>query len=81
MARYALGCHLGDAKALGLPGDPAPLSEPADIRQRLEHQLDLVIDSGSCGVEPSTVIDLTGDAPQVLRKGKGTLAPFAVEAV
>jgi len=44
-------------------------------------ELDLVIDAGPCGVEPSTVIDLTGDAPSVLRKGKGSLEPFAVEPV
>lgn len=66
---------------LSLPGESTPLSEPHDIRNRLEPELELVIDSGSCGVEPSTVIDLTGDAPQVLRKGKGSLAPFAVEPV
>jgi len=40
-----------------------------------------VIDAGSCGTESSTVIDLTGDAPLVLRRGKGSLAPFAVEPV
>src|SRR5881628_3007120 len=51
------------------------------LRARLERELDLVIDAGSCGTEPSTVIDLTGDAPLVLRKGKGSLAPFAVEPV
>ena len=45
-----------------------------DIRAALEHQLDLVIDSGPCGIEPSTVIDLTGEAPVVLRAGKGSLA-------
>jgi tRNA threonylcarbamoyl adenosine modification protein (Sua5/YciO/YrdC/YwlC family) len=66
---------------LSLPGEPAPLSDPQDIRMKLERALDLVIDSGSCGTEPSTVIDLTGDAPNVLRKGKGSLAPFAVEPV
>lgn len=66
---------------LALPGDAMPLSEPQDIRQRLERQLDLIIDAGSCGTEPSTVIDLTADEPQVLRKGKGSLAPFAVEPV
>lgn len=66
---------------LALPGDAQPLSDPDEIRQRLEHPLDLIVDSGSCGVEPSTVIDLTGDTPLVLRKGRGSLAPFAVESV
>jgi len=64
-----------------LPGAAAPLSDPQEIRAALEHQLDLVIDAGPCGVEASTVIDLTGDTPAVLRKGSGSLAPFAVEAV
>ena len=66
---------------LSLPGETRPLSEPREIRQRLERELDLVIDAGPCGVEPSTVIDLTGDAPSVLRKGKGSLEAFAVEPV
>ena len=64
-----------------LPGVATPLSDPHDIRDALEHQLDLVIDAGPCGVEASTVIDLTGDTPVLLRKGSGSLAPFAVEAV
>lgn len=64
-----------------LPGGAAPLSDPQEIRAALEHQLDLVIDAGPCGLEASTVIDLTGATPVVLRKGSGSLAPFAVEAV
>ncbi len=64
-----------------LPGASLPLSDPHEIRAALEHQLDLVVDAGPCGVEPSTVIDLTGSTPVVLRKGSGSLAPFAVEAV
>ena len=64
-----------------LPGDAAPLSHPDEIRRRLEHELDLVIDSGDCGTEPSTIIDLTGAAPVVLRPGRGSLAPFTVESV
>jgi len=69
------------SSTLLLPQDAAPLSDPDDIRQRLENALDLVIDAGSCGLEPSTVIDLSGDVPRVLREGKGSLAPFAVERV
>jgi tRNA threonylcarbamoyl adenosine modification protein (Sua5/YciO/YrdC/YwlC family) len=64
-----------------LPGASLPLADPHEIRAALEHQLDLVIDAGPCGVEPSTVIDLIGETPVVLRKGSGSLAPFAVEAV
>ena len=66
---------------LTLPGDALPLADAQEIRERLEHELHLVIDAGSCGTEPSTVIDLTAETPLVLRKGKGSLAPFVVEAV
>jgi tRNA threonylcarbamoyl adenosine modification protein (Sua5/YciO/YrdC/YwlC family) len=66
---------------LSLPGTATPLSDPHDIREKLERELDLVIDGGSCGIEPSTVIDLTEETPRVLRAGKGSLAPFAVERV
>ena len=64
-----------------LPGDDAPLSDAQEIRSRLEGALDLVIDAGPCGTQPSTVIDLTEEPPRVLREGKGSLAPFAVEPV
>lgn len=56
---------------LQLPGDAAPLDDPAGIRARLEHELDLVIDSGSCGIEPTTVVDLSGAEAVILRRGKG----------
>jgi len=81
---HALLVELGEpmiSATLLLPGVAAPLSDPREIRAALEHRLDLVIDAGLCGVEASTVIDLTGDTPLVLRKGSGSLAPFAVEAV
>ncbi len=63
-----------------LPGDPAPLSDAEEIRVRIEHVLDLIIDSGSCGVQPTTVIDLTAGEPLVVRKGRGSLAPFGYPA-
>lgn len=69
------------SSTLLLPGDASALSDPDEIRHRLENALDLVIDAGSCGQEPSTVIDLSGDVPRVLREGKGSLAPFVVERV
>ena len=69
------------SSTLILPGDERPLSQASEIRERLERELELVIDSGACGAEPSTVIDLTGDVPLVLRKGSGSLSPFAVEPV
>lgn len=60
-----------------LPGDIQPLNDAVDMRTRLEHQVDLVMDCGSCGVEPTTVIDLTGGAVQIVRKGKGPIALVA----
>lgn len=59
-----------------LPGDDLPQSDPQDIRERLEHQLDLIIDGGNCGLEPTTVVDLTGDLPRVTRSGKGDASSF-----
>ncbi|MFZ1908930.1 MAG: L-threonylcarbamoyladenylate synthase [Burkholderiales bacterium] len=63
-----------------LPGDAQPLSNAAEIRARLEHELDLVIDAGSCGVVPTTVIDLTAAEPLVVRKGRGALEALGVVA-
>ncbi len=60
-----------------LPGEQEPLNEGAEIRTRLEHQVDAVLDAGSCGVVPSTVVDLTGPVPTVTRVGKGSITPFA----
>ena len=59
-----------------MPGDGYPLIDPYDIRQVLEHDVDLVIDGGYCGMEASTVVDLAEDVPLVLRAGKGDTAPF-----
>jgi tRNA threonylcarbamoyl adenosine modification protein (Sua5/YciO/YrdC/YwlC family) len=55
-------------------GETDPLNDAHDIRQRYEHQLAAVIDAGACALEPTTVIDLTGDSPEVLRAGGGDLA-------
>jgi len=77
----ALVAELGEpmlSATLQLPQDAAPLSDPQQIRARLEHELDLVVDAGSCGVEPTTVIDLTGDEPLVLRRGRGDAAAIGV---
>jgi tRNA threonylcarbamoyl adenosine modification protein (Sua5/YciO/YrdC/YwlC family) len=55
----------------GQDGEETPLSDPEEIRQRLEHQIAAVIDAGPCPNDPSTVIDLTGGAPQLIRAGHG----------
>jgi tRNA threonylcarbamoyl adenosine modification protein (Sua5/YciO/YrdC/YwlC family) len=83
-AAHALLAELDEpmlSSTLALPGDAAPLSDAQEIRERLGRRLDLIIDAGPCDTQPSTVLDLTGDEPQVLRKGKGPLAPFSVEPV
>lgn len=64
------------SSTLIMPHEELPLNDPFEIRTRLEHQVDLVLDAGACGVEMSTVIDLTGDTPELVREGKGSLAPF-----
>ncbi len=56
---------------LQLPGDDYPMIDPYEIRQVLHKQVDLVIDGGYCGMEHSTVIDLTGESPEIVREGKG----------
>lgn len=81
---HALLAELGEpmlSATLALPGRATPPSAAAQIREALEHEVDLVIDGGSCGTVPSTVIDLTTDVPLVVRRGKGTLAKLGVAPV
>lgn len=61
-----------------LPGETEALNEPWDIRQRLEHDLDLVVDGGYCGGEPTTIVDLTTGAPELVRRGRGDPAAFGL---
>ena len=71
--------ELGEALmsvSLILPGDELPLSDPYEMRQMLEHQVDLIIDGGFGGLEASTVVSLVDDEPEVLRIGCGDPAPF-----
>ena len=60
-----------------MPGEEYPMIDPYDIRDTLQHEVDLVIDGGFCGMEPTTVVDLADEVPMVLRVGKGDVAPFA----
>lgn len=59
------------ATTLILPGEDEPLNDPEAIREQLEKQIAGVIDAGACPLEPTTVVDLSGDAPSVLRRGQG----------
>lgn len=62
---------------LTLPDSELPLSDPLEIRERLEHEIDLVIDGGPGGVEPTTVLVLNDGAIEVARQGKGDVTSFA----
>ena len=59
------------SSTLMLPGDENPLNDAEAIRGRLEHEVDLILDGGACGIEPTTVIDLSGPEPILIRRGKG----------
>jgi tRNA threonylcarbamoyl adenosine modification protein (Sua5/YciO/YrdC/YwlC family) len=63
---------------LYIPDDGAELSEAWEIRDKLERVVDLVIDVGHCVAGGTSVIDLTGDAPELIREGMGDLAPFGL---
>lgn len=62
---------------LQMPGETEPLTDADAIAARLKGQVELVIDAGPCGVDPSTVVDLTAGSPEVLRVGRGPTEPFA----
>jgi tRNA threonylcarbamoyl adenosine modification protein (Sua5/YciO/YrdC/YwlC family) len=61
---------------LVLPGDELPMTDATEIHERIGHAVDVVLDGGNCGLEPTTVVDLSGEAPEVLRVGKGDPKPF-----
>ncbi|TXG80524.1 MAG: threonylcarbamoyl-AMP synthase [Rhodocyclaceae bacterium] len=78
---HALLEELGEpllTSTLILPGETLPLTDPDEIRERLEHQVDLVIEAGPCGAEATTVVDLTGGSPVLVRAGRGSLTPFGL---
>ncbi|MGB2287790.1 MAG: L-threonylcarbamoyladenylate synthase [Porticoccaceae bacterium] len=57
-----------------MPGDDYPLTDPYDIRQTLQGRVDAIVDGGYCGLEPTTVVDMTGDQPEMRRQGMGDFA-------
>ncbi|MDB5808313.1 MAG: Sua5/YciO/YrdC/YwlC family protein [Betaproteobacteria bacterium] len=64
------------SSTLILPGSAEPLNDGSEIREQLERRVDLILDSGSCGVVPTTVVDLTEDVPVITRQGKGAASVF-----
>lgn len=75
----ALLAELGEpimSSTLILPGETEPMTDPYDVRETLEHDLDLIIDGGFCGMEATTVVNFCGEVPEVTRVGKGDPAPF-----
>lgn len=66
------------SSTLILPGDDRPLNDMDEIRERLGDRVDLIIDGGSCGIVPTTVVNLTEELPVITRVGRGTTAPFGI---
>jgi tRNA A37 threonylcarbamoyladenosine synthetase subunit TsaC/SUA5/YrdC len=65
------------SSTLQLPGDELPLTEADDIEERLGNRVDVIIDGGACGLEPTTILDLSAGRVDVIRKGKGPVDAFA----
>lgn len=59
-----------------LPGENDPISDVSEVSEKFARQVDLIIDGGPCGIEPTTVIDFVDGAPRVARHGKGDVTPF-----
>jgi len=68
------------SSTLLLPGEELPLTDGREIRARLEHEVDAVLDSGNCGLDPTTVVDLAVQPPVVVRQGRGRLPGMVVDA-
>lgn len=75
----ALVAELGEplmSSTLILPEEDEPMTRGDDIREHLDHALDVILDAGECGIEPTTVVDLSQSEPVVLRRGAGDPSPF-----
>jgi tRNA threonylcarbamoyl adenosine modification protein (Sua5/YciO/YrdC/YwlC family) len=62
------------SSTLSLPGDSMPLTDPLEIEERIGTQIDAIVDAGSTGIEPTSVLDMTSGAVEVLREGRGDLS-------
>jgi tRNA threonylcarbamoyl adenosine modification protein (Sua5/YciO/YrdC/YwlC family) len=77
----AILAELGEplmSSTLQLPEDDLPLTEPDDIEDRLGNRVDLIVDGGACGLEPTTVVDLSAGQIEVIRRGKGSVEEFGI---
>lgn len=75
----ALLAGLGEpmlSSTLLMPGEDEPMTDGWIIKETLDHQVDAVIDSGECGLEPTTVVDFSGPVPEVVRRGMGDPSRF-----
>lgn len=66
------------SSTLILPGEQLALNDPDEIRDRLEHEVDLILNAGSCEMDLTTVVDLSGDEPVLLRQGRGDVSAFGL---
>ena len=64
------------SSTLLLPGDDLPLTDPHDIEERIGHEIDLIIDAGPTGIEPTTILDLSAGSIEVVREGRGDITQF-----
>ncbi|MFE0773279.1 L-threonylcarbamoyladenylate synthase [Streptomyces sp. NPDC058861] len=79
VATQALLAELGEpllSSTLLLPDEEEPLTQGWEIKERLDHQVDAVLDSGDCGTEPTTVVDFSGGEPEIVRRGAGDTSRF-----
>jgi len=75
----AIIAELGEpllSSTLFLPGDAEPMTQGWEIKERLDHLVDAVVDSGDCGMEPTTIVDLSTPEPEILRYGAGDPSRF-----
>jgi tRNA threonylcarbamoyl adenosine modification protein (Sua5/YciO/YrdC/YwlC family) len=64
------------SSTLMLPGDDIPLTDPLDIEERIGHDIDLIVEAGATGIEPTTVLDLSAGTVEVIRVGRGDISQF-----
>jgi tRNA threonylcarbamoyl adenosine modification protein (Sua5/YciO/YrdC/YwlC family) len=81
---HLLLAELGEplmSSTLLLAQDPRPLTSGTEIQARLEHEIDAILDGGDCGIEPTTVVDLSVTPPVIVRTGRGALGPITGRAL